>query len=182
MKYFILTMWLLVAFVSCKNEVSQVAPSAANALMPCTKSFSDSAQNFNIHFPENWNFDKAHFAIVEDRTYGTDIFSENIEMGLEGNSNKQVALSFLNASQAAFKQADSNFKNLNTTAIKINNLDAAKATITTIQNKIAYKKDMYAVAIDDKIFYMFCNALDSTYNDHQAIFTQIINTIKPLHP
>jgi PsbP-like protein len=155
--------------LACKN----------NSKIMLEKSFVDSVKNFSIQYPASWQFDSSRFVLQETVLNNADVFQESISLGLEQNFTHQKAAIFIDASQTQMKLVDSNFKNISTQSIKINNLDAAKAVYTTKQNEVLYKNTLYAVAIDTTIFYIQCNAVDTSFESHQAIFNQIINTIKP---
>ncbi len=164
-KIFILA-FILFGVQACKNNETKF-----------TKSYTDSTIHLRIAFPNNWQFDSSTYKILEDIAGDKDLFQESIVMGAEPLDSLISLKEYATSIKTTYKILDSNFKESNFLATKVNNLDAYELLFTTSKNNLNYKNQTLIFKQKGLGYFIQFNALDSTFAAHQATFNAIKNQI-----
>lgn len=146
--------------------------------IPLSKTFNDSSARVLLNYPATWEYDSSLAKFKEDLEDNADKFQESITLGAEiippGFPLKDYTEGFC----LKYKLLDSNFKIDKNEVITVNNLKAHKITFSTKNQDLIYKNQLLIAIKDSFGYFVQCNALQGSFNKHEAIFNDILNSFK----
>jgi hypothetical protein len=165
-----LLLLVLVATISCGNSQK------SNTLL--SKTFNDSSARVMLQYPNTWVYDSSLAKFKEDLEGEGDVFQESITMGAEiippGFPLKEYSECFC----MKYKLLDSNFKIEKDEVVNINNTKAHKIIFSTQNNDLQYKNQLLIAIKDSFGYFVQCNALQTSFDKHQPLFNDILQTFK----
>jgi hypothetical protein len=164
----------VIAFACIAILASITACNTSTKALP--NEFADAPNHFSIRYPKNWKFDSTSFVLREELCAVEDNFQEKIVLGFEKLPTSVSANTYAQSVLTSYKLLDTAFAPSSIDSFVHANFNAKKIVFNTKQNDMMYKSAMYILVKDSIAYTIQCNASDTSFASHEAVFDQIIQS------